>query len=300
MRAQRGAAPFSSCTTRSPSRVARNARSPSRSASTQADDVGEVGDLPLDVGRLERGVADARDLDHGFLRFTSEPMPRRASRSTAGRGHYSSAHVLFGEPETTSPGHALCGHTACPRCTPGMLTWRPSTLRPGMPMKKISLVLLLALSAPALAQAPYPTRPITMVVPLPAGGTADLLCRFAADKARRMLGQQVVVENRPGGAGGRIGIEQVLRATARRLHAAVRDAAQLQHHASGVHEVGVRSAAARADQRARDLSADHHHARRASRRTTSRTSSRYAQGQSAARSPTAIRARPTPGICSAS
>ena len=51
-----------------------------------------------------------------------------------------------------------------------------------------------------------------MVVPLPAGGTADLLCRFAADKASSGLKQQVVVENRPGGAGGRIGTEQVLRA----------------------------------------------------------------------------------------
>jgi tripartite-type tricarboxylate transporter receptor subunit TctC len=81
-------------------------------------------------------------------------------------------------------------------------------------MKKISLVLLLAaLAAPALAQAPYPTRPITMVVPYPAGGTADLLCRFAADRAGSLMGQQVIVENRPGGAGGRVAVEGVLRAT---------------------------------------------------------------------------------------
>ena len=49
-------------------------------------------------------------------------------------------------------------------------------------------------------------------MPLPAGGTADLLCRFAADKAGGILGQQIVVENRPGGAGGRVGTEQVMRA----------------------------------------------------------------------------------------
>jgi tripartite-type tricarboxylate transporter receptor subunit TctC len=49
------------------------------------------------------------------------------------------------------------------------------------------------------------------VVPLPAGGTADLLCRLAAEKAGAILGQQMVVENRPGGAGGRIGTEQVMR-----------------------------------------------------------------------------------------
>ncbi len=48
-------------------------------------------------------------------------------------------------------------------------------------------------------------------MPYPAGGTADLLCRFAADRAGGLLGQQVVVENRPGGAGGRIAVEQVLR-----------------------------------------------------------------------------------------
>jgi tripartite-type tricarboxylate transporter receptor subunit TctC len=62
------------------------------------------------------------------------------------------------------------------------------------------------------AQGDYPSRPITLVVPYPAGGTADLLCRFAGDRAGARLGQQVVVENRPGGAGGRIGIDQVLRA----------------------------------------------------------------------------------------
>jgi len=72
---------------------------------------------------------------------------------------------------------------------------------------------LCALTAgPAMAQANFPTRPITMVVPLPAGGTADLLCRFAAEKATAILGQQVVVENRAGGAGGRVGMDQVMRA----------------------------------------------------------------------------------------
>jgi tripartite-type tricarboxylate transporter receptor subunit TctC len=63
----------------------------------------------------------------------------------------------------------------------------------------------------AHAQATFPAHPITMVVPLPAGGTADLLCRLAADKAGGFLGQQIVVENRAGGAGGRVGTESVLR-----------------------------------------------------------------------------------------
>jgi len=75
----------------------------------------------------------------------------------------------------------------------------------------VVLCALLALPLSAQAQS-YPTRSITMVVPLPAGGTADLLCRFAGEKAGAVLGQQVVIENRPGGAGGRVGTESVLRA----------------------------------------------------------------------------------------
>jgi tripartite-type tricarboxylate transporter receptor subunit TctC len=71
--------------------------------------------------------------------------------------------------------------------------------------------LVSALAIPT-AHAVFPNRPITMVVPLPAGGTADLLCRLAADKAGNLLGQQILVENRAGGAGGRVGTESVLRA----------------------------------------------------------------------------------------
>ena len=73
-------------------------------------------------------------------------------------------------------------------------------------------LLLASATGAAQAQTGYPSRPITMVVPLPAGGTADLLCRFAAEKASGVLGQQVVIENRPGGAGGRVATEAVLRA----------------------------------------------------------------------------------------
>lgn len=72
-------------------------------------------------------------------------------------------------------------------------------------------VFLAATVTSALAQ-DYPTRPITLVVPLSAGGTADLLCRLAADRASRLLGQQIVVDNRAGGAGGRVGTEFVLHA----------------------------------------------------------------------------------------
>ena len=56
----------------------------------------------------------------------------------------------------------------------------------------------------------YPTRPITLVVPFPAGGGNDALARVVAEKMSRMLGQQVVVENR-GGAGGTIATRAVAR-----------------------------------------------------------------------------------------
>jgi tripartite-type tricarboxylate transporter receptor subunit TctC len=72
--------------------------------------------------------------------------------------------------------------------------------------------LLASAVAPVAAQNEFPTRPITMVVPLPAGGTADILARIAAEQLGRALGQSVVVESRPGGAGGLVGTEQVFRA----------------------------------------------------------------------------------------
>src|SRR6266540_6168131 len=49
----------------------------------------------------------------------------------------------------------------------------------------------------------YPTRPITLVVPFPAGGGNDALARLVAERMSKTLGQQVVVENR-GGAGGTV------------------------------------------------------------------------------------------------
>ena len=76
----------------------------------------------------------------------------------------------------------------------------------------LAAVLGVAAMSAANAQGSFPTHQITMVVPLPAGGTADLLCRIAADKAGGILGQQIVIENRAGGAGGRVGTESVLRA----------------------------------------------------------------------------------------
>ncbi len=59
--------------------------------------------------------------------------------------------------------------------------------------------------------ADYPTRPIKWVVPYPPGGTTDVLARIMAQHLSEKLGQQVVVENRPG-AGNNIGTEAVVTA----------------------------------------------------------------------------------------
>ena len=69
-----------------------------------------------------------------------------------------------------------------------------------------------ATGAPAHSQpAPYPNRPIRFIVPLPPGGGADLVARVAADRLSKNLGQQIVIDNRPGG-GTVIGAEMAARA----------------------------------------------------------------------------------------
>lgn len=76
-------------------------------------------------------------------------------------------------------------------------------------MRQILAVLLATLAANASAQA-FPTRPVVMIVPYAAGGSADVVARPLAAEMGKALGENVVVELRPG-AGGNIGAEYVAR-----------------------------------------------------------------------------------------
>jgi len=72
-----------------------------------------------------------------------------------------------------------------------------------------ALAALAAFAAAPLMAQPYPNRPITLVIPLPPGGTNDIMARAVADKLSASLGQQVVVENRAAGGSGTVGTRQV-------------------------------------------------------------------------------------------
>lgn len=67
-----------------------------------------------------------------------------------------------------------------------------------------------SLSGAAAAQS-FPSRPVTVVVPFPAGGPLDVLARLMNERMRQSLGQPLVIEN-VGGAGGTVGVGRVARA----------------------------------------------------------------------------------------
>ncbi len=83
-------------------------------------------------------------------------------------------------------------------------------------MKRRTTLLAAAAStlAPqAWAQSAYPSKPIRLIVPFPAGGATDILARALSQKLGEKLGQSLVVDNRPG-AGGTIGADAAAKATA--------------------------------------------------------------------------------------
>jgi tripartite-type tricarboxylate transporter receptor subunit TctC len=75
----------------------------------------------------------------------------------------------------------------------------------------VCLCLASTAAAPARAAAPYPTRPVHLIVGFPAGGPTDIVARLVAQSLSERLGQQVVVENRPG-AGSNVATQLVINA----------------------------------------------------------------------------------------
>ena len=74
----------------------------------------------------------------------------------------------------------------------------------------LALALLVTYAAPAQAQT-YPTKPVRVIVPVPAGGATDVLARAVTARLADIWGQQIIIENK-GGANTAIGAEQVAKA----------------------------------------------------------------------------------------
>jgi tripartite-type tricarboxylate transporter receptor subunit TctC len=77
-------------------------------------------------------------------------------------------------------------------------------------LQALAVAAAMGAACSAFAQA-WPARPITLIVPFPAGGTTDVLARALADKLQQSLGQPVIVESKPG-AGATLGADYVAKA----------------------------------------------------------------------------------------
>src|SRR5438034_9884524 len=78
-------------------------------------------------------------------------------------------------------------------------------------MKRLTLLILLALAATtAAAQDKYPSKPVKVVVPFGPGSATDIVMRIVGEHMRPILGQPVVIENKPG-AFGILAIEEMAR-----------------------------------------------------------------------------------------
>src|SRR5437867_988823 len=80
----------------------------------------------------------------------------------------------------------------------------------GGAMKRL-MATLFAVFATAAAAQPFPSKPIRIIVPFPAGATTDIIARLVGQRMQESMGQPVLVENRAG-AGGSIGADAVAKA----------------------------------------------------------------------------------------
>ena len=93
-----------------------------------------------------------------------------------------------------------------------MLASKTFTRRTGI-KTLVAAALLATGRGSALAQADFPSKPLTMIVPFSAGGTTDILARIVGQALGQELGESIIIENKPG-AGGNIGAQQAARAKA--------------------------------------------------------------------------------------
>lgn len=73
--------------------------------------------------------------------------------------------------------------------------------RPSLIALWLAAALAMAAGAPAVSAQAYPDRPIKLITPVPPGGSSDLVARLAGSAAADVLGQQIVIDNRPGATG---------------------------------------------------------------------------------------------------
>jgi tripartite-type tricarboxylate transporter receptor subunit TctC len=134
--------------------------------------------------------------------------PRRASNSknktTLVRGRLRIAQVIQARERTSKLARRELRHLAERLGGQQGRTKRSSDSPGGMIMKKLTFILVaavVALFSAALRADDYPTRPITFVAVFGPGSASDTICRIIADRLSPMLGQPIVVEDRPGADG---------------------------------------------------------------------------------------------------
>jgi tripartite-type tricarboxylate transporter receptor subunit TctC len=92
----------------------------------------------------------------------------------------------------------------------------PTTKELGMSLRSAALTMIVAISAVIPAQSAsaqnYPTKPIHLIVPYPAGGGTDFFARLVGQKMSELVGQPIVIENKPGAATN-LGADFVAKAT---------------------------------------------------------------------------------------
>src|SRR5262245_8815095 len=153
-----------------------------------------------------------------FLPVAGEPGRTKSRKNRQGidspAGLYRREEQLFpaGRVEAASPDSAVKRSRATinpPR--PGTSRWAPTRNDARMPRRlALALLALLLVALPAAAQT-WPSRPVKLIVPFGAGSTPDFVMRLIADHLKDRLGQNFIVENKPG-ASGNLGTDAVAKA----------------------------------------------------------------------------------------